>query len=201
MILEHAILGFLNYRSMTGYELKKLFDRSVRHFWPADQGQIYRALNRISAEGWTGMEVVEQQDRPDRKVYHISPEGKTELRRWLLAPIQMPENRSAAMVQVFFAGQLSDAEIQALFERTAAQMRAGLAILESVPQDFAAYQDTIQSPREFYLWKVTLEIGIESLRSNLRLAEDLAQRVKNGELPPHASIDAVDFSNTKEGKQ
>lgn len=191
MILEHAILGFLNYHSMTGYELKKVFDRSVRHFWPADQGQIYRALNRLSDEGWAEMEVIEQQDRPDRKVYHISAEGKSELRRWLLMPIQAAENRSAPMVQVFFAGQLSDAEILAMFERTAMQMRAGLASLESIPQDISAYQDVIQSPREFYLWRVTLEIGIETLKSNLRQAEDLIQRVKNGEIPPQTGNTTV----------
>jgi len=40
MSLQHAILGFLNYKSLTGYDLKKIFDTSVRHFWAADQSQI-----------------------------------------------------------------------------------------------------------------------------------------------------------------
>ena len=34
MSLEYAILGFLNYRPLSGYDLKKVFDNSVRHFWP-----------------------------------------------------------------------------------------------------------------------------------------------------------------------
>ncbi len=34
MSLEYAILGFLNYHSFTGYDLKKAFDSSVRHrYW------------------------------------------------------------------------------------------------------------------------------------------------------------------------
>ena len=44
MSLDHAILGFLNYRRYSGYDLKKIFDKSVRHFWPADQSQIYLTL-------------------------------------------------------------------------------------------------------------------------------------------------------------
>jgi hypothetical protein len=44
MSLEFAILGFLNYQPYSGYDLKKIFDTSVRHFWPADQSQIYRTL-------------------------------------------------------------------------------------------------------------------------------------------------------------
>ena len=42
MSLEYAILGFLCYKPLSGYDLKKIFDNSVQHFWPADQGQIYR---------------------------------------------------------------------------------------------------------------------------------------------------------------
>ena len=67
MSLEHAILGFLNYRAFSGYDLKKAFDTSVNHFWPADQSQIYRTLARLAERGWAEMEIVPQEDRPDRK--------------------------------------------------------------------------------------------------------------------------------------
>ena len=56
MSLEHAILGFLNYKPLSGYDLKKIFDTSVRHFWAADQSQIYRTLNRLTERGWAEME-------------------------------------------------------------------------------------------------------------------------------------------------
>ena len=69
MSLEFAILGFLNYHPYTGYDLKKIFDTSIRHFWPADQSQIYRTLARLTENGWAEMEKVPQDDRPDRKVY------------------------------------------------------------------------------------------------------------------------------------
>ena len=48
MSLEYAILGFLNYLPLSGYDLKKMFDTSVQHFWPADQSQIYRTLARLT---------------------------------------------------------------------------------------------------------------------------------------------------------
>ncbi len=66
MSLEHSILGFLNYRPYSGYDLKKIFDTSVRHFWPADQSQIYRTLNRLTENGWVEMEKIEQDNRPAR---------------------------------------------------------------------------------------------------------------------------------------
>ena len=72
MSLEHAILGFLHYAPSSGYDLKKAFDTSVRHFWPADQSQIYRTLARMTEREWVKVEVISQEDRPSRKVYHIT---------------------------------------------------------------------------------------------------------------------------------
>lgn len=76
MSLEYAILGFLNYHPYTGYDLKKIFDTSVRHFWPADQSQIYRTLLHLTEKGFASMEKVSQDDRPDRKVYSITAAGR-----------------------------------------------------------------------------------------------------------------------------
>ncbi len=136
MSLEHAILGFLNYRPFTGYDLKKVFDFSVRHFWTADQSQIYRTLNRLTEKGWAEMEKIEQENRPARKDYRITEPGREALQEWLITPVPVGDNRSASLVQVFFAGQLSDEEVLEMFERIAGLMRAGLATLERVPTKY-----------------------------------------------------------------
>ena len=127
MSLEHAILGFLNYGSFSGYDLKKVFDTSVQHFWPADQSQIYRTLARLEEQGLAEVEVVHQENRPDRKEYHITPAGKETLREWLTNPLPPEEVRSAPLIQIFFAGQLSDEEILAGLEEQAEQIRELLA--------------------------------------------------------------------------
>ena len=85
MSLEYAILGFLNYKPMTGYDLKKAFDDSVRHFWYADQSQIYRTLNRLNEKDWVSRDVIEQDTRPDRKEYSITDSGREALRQWLIS--------------------------------------------------------------------------------------------------------------------
>jgi PadR family transcriptional regulator, regulatory protein AphA len=183
MSLEHAILGFLNYRPYSGYDLKKFFDTSVRHFWPADQSQIYRTLSRMSENGWVEIEVIHQETRPDRKVYHITETGKQELRNWLVTPLTPEENRSADMIQVFFAAQLSDEEILAMFERTAAMLRSGLEHYAHIPRNIEFYSEYTTSPREFFFWMLTLEVGIQNLKSSLEFLENLIQRIRNGELP------------------
>ncbi len=183
MSLEHAILGFLNYRPYSGYDLKKIFDTTVRHFWPADQSQIYRTLSRMSKKGWTEIEVIRQESRPDRKLYHITPEGKEAFHHWLTTPLPAEPQRSADMIQVFFAGMLSDEENLAIFERAAESMRAGLAHYAQIPREIEAYSEFTSSPREFFFWMLTLDVGTHILQSNLEFIENLIQRIKNGEIP------------------
>ena len=183
MSLEFAILGFLNYHPYTGYDLKKIFDISIRHFWPADQSQIYRTIVRLTEEGFAEMEKVSQEDRPDRKVYHITEAGRAELFQWLSGPPALEGARSASLIQVFFAGQLSDEEILARFEGFAALMRAILAQYAQVPDQIIPYQQEITSPREHFFWMLTLDNGIRSMQATLEWAEDVIQQIKSGKVP------------------
>lgn len=183
MSLEHAILGFLQYRSLTGYDLKKIFDTSVRHFWPADQSQIYRTLSKLEENGLAEKEIVHQEDRPDRKVYQITDTGREELNSWLGTPMQFGEHRSAPLIQVFFAGQLSDEEVLKIFERAAGFVRKGLEQYDLISENMADYSEYVDSPREFYFWMLTLEAGKASAKANLKWMESVIQRIKAGEIP------------------
>lgn len=183
MSLDFAILGFLNYHPYTGYDLKKIFDTSVRHFWYADQSQIYRTLARLTENGWAKMEKIPQEDRPDRKVYHITDAGRAELLRWLSAPPPMGGPHSAPLIQVFFAAQLSDEELLAKFEGYAAIMRAILSQYEQIPAQLGPFQEEIPSPREHFFWLLTLENGIANMRANLAWAESVIERIKKGKVP------------------
>ena len=183
MSLEYAILGFLNYHPYSGYDLKKAFDVSIRHFWPADQSQIYRTLGRLMEQGWAEVEVVEQTDRPDRKVYSITPAGRVALHSWLSSPIPQQEARSAALIQVFFAGQLSDEEILTKFEEATRAMRSLLARYQHVPEEIDEYVATIGSPREEFFWMLTLELGIKSVQTQIEWMESVMRRIRNKEHP------------------
>jgi PadR family transcriptional regulator, regulatory protein AphA len=183
MSLEHAILGFLNYLPFTGYDLKKMFDTSVQHFWPADQSQIYRTLKQLTEQGYVEMEKVAQSNRPDRKLYHITEPGRQELRRWLESPPPMEASRSAPLVQVFFLGQLPDGDILAKFEDFAATVGAILEVYNQLPGKLGEYTELIGSARETYFWFLTLDLGLRTMRANLEWAENVIEQIKAGKVP------------------
>lgn len=180
MALEHAILGFLDYGAMSGYDLKKVFDDSVNHFWTAQQSQIYRALKKMVEDGWVEVEVVEQDDRPDRKVHHITGAGRAELERWLASPLPPPVVRSEWLVRVFFAARLGDEQVRALFERRAETMRLALQRLECETQGVVeGAAEHLGTPRDRALWQVTLDYGIAYTRWEVEMAETMLERLKD----------------------
>lgn len=183
MSLKHAILGFLNYAPHSGYDLKATFDMSVQHFWPADQSQIYRTLGAMADKGWVTVEVIEQDERPDRKVYHITEEGREKLRRWLTAPLPPSSVRNAELIQVFFAAQLEDEQILAIFEQQAANLRALLEHNRPFDNPFGAFVEKV-SPRDAFFWGLTFENGIAIVESQLAWLESVIARIRSGQVPP-----------------
>jgi DNA-binding PadR family transcriptional regulator len=183
MSLDYAILGFLNQKPYSGYDLKKIFDTSIRHFWPADQSQIYRTLNRMKALGWVTVETVEQENRPDRKDYSITPNGHAEFMQWLSTPLPMEENRSADMIQVFFASELSDTEALKIFERARENIKMGLSHYNAISRDPKMYQQYTNSARAFYFWMMTLDIGVNMMKSNLKYLDQVIENIRTGKIP------------------
>ena len=126
MSLDHVILGFVNECPRSGYDLKKSFDATVAHIWRAKQSQIYLTLARLKKSGLVDLQVVRQDDKPNRKVYHITADGLRELRRWLAEAIPPPDVRDAFLVQMTWADAITGDEIVGLLDAFTAARRQRL---------------------------------------------------------------------------
>lgn len=100
MSIQHALLTSLLEKPSTGYQLARRFDRSIGHFWQATHQQIYRELRRMAASGWVEIEEKGEDGSRKRKVYHVLPAGRDELRRWVAEPGSSGESNEALMVKL-----------------------------------------------------------------------------------------------------
>ncbi len=125
--------------------------------------------------------VVDQENRPNRKVFRITEQGKSELRQWLSAPLAPEESRSAGLIQVFFAGQLEDAQILEIFERHEKLLQTVLAAYEQVPGQVEHFHEMVGSSRESFFWMLTLESGFTMVRAQLEWVRDVIHRIKEGQ--------------------
>ncbi len=179
MSLKHAILGFLSYSPLSGYDLKKGFDRSVRHFWPANQSQIYRTLAQLDEDGLVEKEIVERDDRLDMKIYNITQTGRTELHQWLSTPLPELDNREPFLIQVFFGGAVSDDEIIHLMQTKLRSIEEHLVVYKAIHQASQASPQNIQNQRAFFLSMLTLEIGHRSDQTSAEWLKSAIQRIQN----------------------
>lgn len=179
MSLKHAILGFLSYLPLSGYDLKKAFDHSVQHFWPANQSQIYRTLSELEGSGLVTREVIEREERLDMKIYHISEAGRGELHAWLAAPLPERDDREPFLIQVYFGGQLSDKEILNLFRSKLKEIEDRLAVYEAVHQMIQNTPPKIQDPRTVFLATLTLEAGYVNNQSMAAWLKSAIERIES----------------------
>ena len=102
MNLRAVLLGFLTRGDLTGYELKGAMDESVGFFFGASYGSIYPALRNLEEEGLVRSTLVVQSDRPNKKVYSLTPEGRAYFLDALEEPPAEDSFRSEFLMQLFF---------------------------------------------------------------------------------------------------
>jgi PadR family transcriptional regulator, regulatory protein AphA len=166
MILSRLILGLLTIAPMTGYDIKRHVDSTVRHFWAADKAQVYRALASLVKDGYATVEVVRQETRPDRQEHHITDAGRAALREWLAAPLGTPADRDPFLARLFFAGDLDRDRVLDLLHQRRAQAEELLAALVAIQRAPGAATD-----RSAYLRNATLDSGLTHAHAELAWLE------------------------------
>lgn len=114
MSIKYALLGFLSWKALTGYELKRLFAESATLSWSGNSNQIYTPLVELHKEGLVSVEVQPQETRPPRKIYTITEKGARELKAWVLSTPQAPLQKHIFLLQLAWADQLTSEEVDAL---------------------------------------------------------------------------------------
>lgn len=121
---DYTVLACLSLRPMSGYDIKKLLDDSIGHFWSESYGQIYPSLRRLQRDG---LVVESAAGQRGRREYTLTPEGLAELRRWLEQPAQPDVLRYETSLKLFFGSQMDAAAARAHVERYRERQRARLA--------------------------------------------------------------------------
>lgn len=130
MALRHAVLAALLEGEASGYQLSKRFDVSVANFWSATPQQLYRELERLEAEQLLQGRVVEQERRPNKRVFTLTDAGYEELHAFVARPAKPTAIRDDLLVKVQAADGTDLAAVrEALVERLA-QARGKLVLYE-----------------------------------------------------------------------
>jgi PadR family transcriptional regulator, regulatory protein AphA len=142
---SYILLGMLSAQERSGYDLKLLLDKQVHHvYWSPAKSQIYGELRRLEQAGLATMTEVEQTNRPDKRLYRITPAGREALQQWLANPDVEPDVfKSPLLLHLFFGHLLPRQALIAQFERRQQKLAAELEGYEKREQEV---RDSMQTP-------------------------------------------------------
>lgn len=123
MSLTHAILGVLEARPMTGYELVRFFDDSMAWVWSAPQSQIYPRLREMENRGLISGHKEVRGSKLERTVYSITGEGMEELKDWVASEAASQSQRDPVLLRAVFFDMVEPALAIEVLERFIAEQR------------------------------------------------------------------------------
>ena len=130
MDIKTVCLGMLIDGEASGYDMKKRFESSFSHFFPAGYGSIYPALATLARNGLVEFEQVPQEGKPDRKVYSITDKGRDALVEGLANPNPSHKIRSEFLATLWFADLMTEEQINSVVENKIAETDEFLKIID-----------------------------------------------------------------------
>ncbi|ADK79448.1 PadR family transcriptional regulator [Sediminispirochaeta smaragdinae] len=164
---QYAILGMLNYQPMSGYDIKKISDHSIGHFWNENYGNIYPVLKRMMREGLVTMDIQQGGSAPPRKVYTITAKGRQFFLDWLAGSPERQILREELLLQLFFGQWISPNIIEDKLHNESAFCSAMIKNLQQIKAHLEEDHGknlpeqsvgTFAAGRPY--WKMTVEFGL-----------------------------------------
>jgi len=188
MSLKYGLLGLLNYKKMTGYELNKVFKESLEFFWQGQTSQIYRELTALEKTGSLSSEVKVQTGKPNKKIYSITKKGREEFLNWLSPSpevniidktiIDALHIRSSFHMKIFFSGELKPEQTMTMLRNFRDECRSALEKMKTVPDNIENYSKAINNPDIISGWQMIASLGKSYYETCERWADEIL-KIKN----------------------
>jgi DNA-binding PadR family transcriptional regulator len=127
------LLGLLRAQEMHGYQLNEYIDKQMDFCVDLKRSTAYYLLDKLCREGYVDEETGREGNRPERRVYRITPAGEArfqELLRRNLATYEPPVYGED--IGIIFEHQLAAEEALALLHRRREAMEGHRARLEAL---------------------------------------------------------------------
>jgi PadR family transcriptional regulator AphA len=148
--LKDVILGFLEWKQLTGYELKSLFVEHDYLPWSGNNNQVYKALLELEREGLVEKRIVQQEKLPAQKRYRATAAGGRRLREAVLREPDVVSVRNDFLLHLAWSECLSLDEVLGLVDAYQRGIETELAMCEEKIR--RREPGAGRSAREDYAW-------------------------------------------------
>lgn len=178
MSLKHAILGYLSWKPLSGYDLKKIFQDSAFMHWSGNNNQIYRTLLQLSEEKAIESEMEHRESAPSRKIYTITECGRNLLADWVKnnRP-EVPEYKNEILVQLAWAGESKVEDLDGLLLEYGEAIQTQIVMHQEKKRRAAYFPD--RNELEDYLWNKISDNMIATYEKELEWVNEIRTDLKS----------------------
>jgi len=175
--IDCVILGLLSHEELTGYEIKKRMDTTLKFFWSASYGSIYPALNDLVSRG-LATKREDTDSRRNKLIYTITDKGRGYLKEWLTLPVEKDELRYETLLKLFFGNEQGPEKALTHINAFEEKISKELPYLLSSEQSLEACLDD-DSTHKYYL--LTVKFGIKAYTTYLEWCKEAKALLKEME--------------------
>jgi len=169
-LLDYAILGLLQDKSLTGYGIRKIFEDTALGNYSSSPGTIYPALKRLQ-KGMLIESVV--QETSSKSSFQITEHGISILKKWFLKPIEKVEvekKMDELLLRFAFMEKLIDKDHRINY------LKSLSAILQVYIPELEAYY-SIEGEKMPLHGKLAFQYGIDSNKTALKWCEKAISQI------------------------
>ena len=165
---EHALLGFLNRQPTHGYEIHRRLSEAegLGLVWRVKQNQLYALLSKLERQGFVTTQLEPQENRPPRKVFHLTQAGQDAFLKWVQSPVKHGRKlRLDFLAKLYFAQREGQPVAQTLIERQQAacqhwlqeERNQAVELRQSRPFDWLVHQFRVGQLEAMLNWLDTCQ--------------------------------------------
>jgi DNA-binding PadR family transcriptional regulator len=139
--LDQALLGFLMQGPVHGYALHERAQEELGRIWYMGMSNVYGTLKELDEAGYVAC-TLDDESYPPRKVYSITPRGRSRFLAWVREPVAaIRDMRVEFLAKLYFFHTLQLHDVGALLE---GQERACRERLEALERDAERTEDPFE---------------------------------------------------------
>jgi len=173
--MDCVILGLLSHESMTGYEIKKRMDITLKYFWGASYGSIYPTLNQLEKDSLV-TKVETRENGREKIIYTITKSGLVFLEKWLKDSSVKDELRYETLLKLFFGSQIGPDFTSGHIDRFEEKIKGELPVLKMM----VAQLEQIKGMEEAHLYYLlTAKFGVKVYEAYVEWCEETKQTLSD----------------------
>ena len=175
---KFALLGVLNLKPASGYDIKKFCDSTISHFWKENYSHIYTVLEQLKNDGFAEKEI-EMHEGKLRNVYRITELGRQRYIEWLGLPFEIPQERLEFLLKMFFSKDIPASSVMNRLNESKEFCKSVLTQYERFEQNIKNdLSDKTKREKRLLFWYTTVRYGILDMKAKIMWCDESIELMK-----------------------